>query len=248
MAPRVVVLSLASDFGCQLQMTNIEDELLDVLGRIELSYWQLASSAHMPDDYDVAIIEGAVCVPEHVELLRSVRETADVVIAVGACAMNGGIPALAADSVAESRATVYGDGPAPDRTLNAMPPAGVTSVIEIDYLVPGCPIDTSEYLSVLSRALQGLRDHTPIEPMCASCKVHENVCFFESDEICLGVVTRSGCGARCVTLGRPCTGCRGLAPDANLTSARNVFAEHGYDLDQVLATHRIYNSAEEAVL
>jgi coenzyme F420-reducing hydrogenase gamma subunit len=247
MAPRVVVLSLASDFGCQLQMTNIEDDLLAVLGRIDLTYWQLASSMQMPDEYDVAIVEGAVTMPEHVELLKQVRDTAAVVIAVGACAMNGGIPALAADEVSASREQVYGAA-APRFSLDAMPPRGVTSVIDIDYLVPGCPIDTSEYVDVLSHALLGMRDHTPIEPMCASCKVNENICYFESDEICLGVVTRSGCGAKCVTLGRPCTGCRGLAPDANLASARTVFAEHGYDLAEVLATHRIYNSAEEATL
>jgi coenzyme F420-reducing hydrogenase gamma subunit len=201
----------------------------------------------MPDDYDVAIVEGAVTVPEHVELLQRARGTASVVIAVGACAMNGGIPALAAGSVETSRDIVYGEN-APRFAVDAMPPRGVASVIDVDYMIPGCPIDTAEYLDVLSRALLGLRDRTPIEPMCASCKTHENICFFESDQICLGVVTRTGCGARCITLGRPCTGCRGLAPDANLTSARTVFAEHGYDLAQVLATHRIYNSAEEAAL
>lgn len=247
MAPRVVVLSLASDFGCQLQMTNIEDQLLDVLGRFELTYWQLASSMHMPEEFDVAIVEGAVTMPEHVDLLKRVRGTAAIVIAVGACAMNGGIAALAAAEVAASRADVYGED-APAFCLNALPPRGVLSVIDVDYLVPGCPIDSAEYLDVLSHALLGMRDHTPIEPMCASCKINENICFFESDEICLGVVTRTGCGARCITLGRPCTGCRGLAPDANLTSARTVFAEHGYDLADVLATHRIYNSAEEATL
>jgi sulfhydrogenase subunit delta len=48
MAPRVVVVGLASDFGCQVQMTNIEDHLLDVLGTIDLVYWQLASSGTCP--------------------------------------------------------------------------------------------------------------------------------------------------------------------------------------------------------
>ncbi len=42
---RVVVVGLASCFGCQLQITNDEAHLLDVLGQIDLQYWQLASSA-----------------------------------------------------------------------------------------------------------------------------------------------------------------------------------------------------------
>jgi len=248
MAPRVAVLSLASDFGCQLQMTNIEDDLLAMLGRIELSYWQLATSGHLPDEYDVAIIEGAVTTSDHVEVLRKARETAAVVIAVGACAHTGGIPALVAgEAYTAALWDIYGDD-RPDGSVLAIEPCAVTSVIDVDYVVPGCPIDQSEYLSVVSRALEGLADHTPIEPMCASCKINENVCFFEKDEICLGVITRTGCGARCVTLGRPCTGCRGLAPDANLASAREVFASHGHDLTQVLAAHRIYNSIEKAAL
>mgnify|MGYP003284349587 FL=1 len=42
--PRVVVVGLASCFGCQLQITNIEAHLMEVLGQIDLQYWQLASS------------------------------------------------------------------------------------------------------------------------------------------------------------------------------------------------------------
>lgn len=40
---RVVVVGLASCFGCQLQITNDEAHLLDVLGQIDPRYWQLAS-------------------------------------------------------------------------------------------------------------------------------------------------------------------------------------------------------------
>ena len=110
MAARVVVLSLASDFGCQVQMTNMEDDLLDVLGLIDLQYWQLASSGHLPREYDVAVIEGAVTTVEHVELLKTVRDKASTVIAIGACAITSGIPGLATGShVDDHMALVYGD-------------------------------------------------------------------------------------------------------------------------------------------
>ena len=160
MAPRVVVLSLASDFGCQLQMTNIEDDLLAVLGRIELSYWQLASSAQMPDEYDVAIVEGAVTMPEHVELLetgprdgrgrhrgRGVRDER----------RHPGARGRRRGRVARGRLRRR----RPDGSrCDAMPPRGVTSVIDVDYLVPGCPIDTGEYLRrALARAAGHARPH-----------------------------------------------------------------------------------------
>jgi sulfhydrogenase subunit delta len=245
MAPRLVVLSLASDFGCQVQLTNMTEEILDVLGLVELSYWQLATSGHMPTEYDVAIVEGAVTTTEHEELLRRVRDMAAAVIVIGACANTGGIPAMATFGDLEERyACVYGDDcepVAPGRLV----PKPVDAIIDVDYHVPGCPIDPAEFLIVLSRVLQGLKDRVPDKTMCASCKLNETVCFFDQGVLCLGLVTRAGCGARCPSYGRPCTGCRGVAPDANLDSAREILVKYGQDPDELDRVLRIYNAAKE---
>ena len=106
-APRVVVVGLASCFGCQLQITNAEAHLLDVLGQIDLRYWQLASSDPMPEDFDVAIIEGAVTTEESEATVRSLREKAGAIIAVGACATTAGIPGMAAEGFLERPGQVY---------------------------------------------------------------------------------------------------------------------------------------------
>ncbi len=245
MAPRVVVIGLASDFGCQVQMTNIEDHLLDVLGLIDLTYWQLASSGHLPAEYDVAIVEGAVTTEAHVEALRRVRETAGAVIAVGACAITGGIPAIAsAGELADRYGCVYGEGGA-EVACGRIAPMPVTAVIDVDYRVPGCPLDTDEFLRVLSRALQGLSGRIPEEPLCAACKTRENICFHDRGELCLGLVTRTGCGAKCVSLGRACTGCRGIAADANLDAAYALLASRGIPAEEFTRRLSLYNTLEE---
>jgi coenzyme F420-reducing hydrogenase gamma subunit len=244
MAPRLVVLSLASDFGCQVQLTNMTGELLDVLGLVDLSYWQLATSGHMPVEYDVAIIEGAVTTDEHVALLADVRAKAAVVIAMGTCANTGGIPAIAGRGDYAGRyAVVYGDGVAVAAGRRSPLPVG--SFIKVDYHVPGCPIDTAEFLRVLSRVLLGLSDRVPDMTMCASCKLNETVCFYDRGEVCLGLVTRSGCGARCTSLGRACTGCRGIAPDANLVSAREIAARAGLNAARFDEALSVYNALTE---
>jgi len=244
MAPRLVVLSLASDFGCQVQLTNMTEELLDVLGLVDLSYWQLATSGHMPDDYDVAIVEGAVTTDEHVDLLLRVRETAAVVIAIGACANIGGIPAIAGLSDLDDRyAVVYGAGEAVAKGRRT--PLPLDAFVKVDYHVHGCPIDTSEFLRVLSGVLLGLSDRVPDMTMCASCKTQETVCFYDHGEMCLGLVTRAGCGARCPSLGRACTGCRGIAPDANLASARQIAVRSGRPVGELDNALLIYNAAKE---
>jgi coenzyme F420-reducing hydrogenase gamma subunit len=247
MAARVAIVSLASDFGCQVQMTNMEDHLLEVLAQFELVYWQLASSGHMPETFDVAVIEGAVTTQEHVETLKRIRGIADAVIVIGACAVSGGIPGLAAGKDLEPAVgCVYGD----DGDIVAcgrISPMPVDAVIGVDYRVLGCPIQPSEFVGVLQRALMGLSDRAPREPLCASCKVAENSCFYDCGQICLGLVTRTGCGARCVSHGRPCTGCRGLAEDANLASARSIVASYGMSSDAFDSALELYSTFQEAV-
>ena len=245
MAARVAVISLASDFGCQVQVTNMDDQLLALLGQFELSYWQLASSGHLPEEYDVAVIEGAVTTEEHVALLKRVRATAATVILIGACAVTGGIPGLASTGFEERLACVYGDEGELLR-CGRISPLPVDAIIDVDYRVPGCPIDRTEFVAVLQRALMGLSDRMPREPMCASCKVNENVCFYESGVVCLGLVTRAGCGAKCITLGRPCTGCRGVAEDANLAYARIVLEERGLAPEGLSTALELFNTLTEA--
>ena len=227
-APRVVVVGLASCFGCQLQITNVEAHLLDVLGQIDLRYWQLASSAPMPTDYDVAIIEGAVSTKEAIDTVRDVRERASKVIAVGSCATTAGIPGMAENNLEARIGEVYGHAPAACGEM--LPPRPVSDFVQVDYEVRCCPIDPYNFIDILQRALYGSNKALPVRTMCGECKRNETECFFSKGELCLGLVTRADCGARCVGLGRPCFGCGGLSPDANLDSAREACRKYGIDV------------------
>ncbi len=171
-----------------------------------------------------------------------------MVIAIGSCAVTGGIPGIALTDELEARAVcVYGE----DASLVAcgrISPMPVSDVIDVDYRVPGCPIDPLEFVAVLQRALAGLKDRTAVDPMCAACKVAENECFYErgrESRVCLGLVTRAGCNTRCISLGRPCTGCRGIAEDANLASARAIVAAHGLSVEEFDARLELYNAVSE---
>lgn len=245
MAPRVVIFSLASDFGCQVQLTNMEDDLLEVLGLMDLGYWQLAASGEVPDDYDIAVIEGAVTTDEHVRLLHQVRQTARTVITIGACAATGGMSALTRGGELEACfAAVYGPG-APV-AQGRLQPTGVSSVIDVEYRVLGCPVDPQDFVRVLSRAMMGLADRHDDDPMCAICKTKENVCLLDRGEACLGLVGSAECGAKCVSLGRACTGCRGISPGANLAAARAIYASKGIDPRELDRRFDLYNATREA--
>ena len=234
--PRVVVVGLASCFGCQLQITNAEAYLTDILGQIDLRYWQLVTSEEMTDEFDVAIIEGAVTTRESEETVKRVREHAAHVMAIGACAVTGGVTGMASNDLGARAVEVYADE-FPEASGEILEPRPVSAVIEVDSEVRCCPIDPYDFVAHLQRALFGSNRTDERRTMCADCKRNETECFYEQGVLCLGLVTRAACGARCVNLGRPCNGCAGLSPDANLEGARAACEAYGVpvaDFDKAL--------------
>jgi len=245
-APRVVVVGLASCYGCQLQITNIESHLLEVLGQIDLRYWQLLSSMPMPDSCDVVVIEGAVTTEESRNKVIEWRRRAKKVILVGACANTGGVLGLAARGFQARPQEVYSEFPS--ACGQAIVPRSVADVIEVDYRVPCCPIDPFEFLEVLGKALYGSNRRLTTKTMCGDCKLNETKCFYSRGKVCLGLVTRAGCGARCVNLGRPCNGCRGLSPEANLDSARESVLRYGVSLPEFDAALELFNQTNPLII
>lgn len=237
--PRVVVVGLASCFGCQLQITNQEQYLTDVLGQIEVVYWQMTSSEPMPDSFDVAVIEGAVTNRESEETVRELREKASKIITIGACAVTAGIPGIAAKDYEDRPHEVYST--IPEACGELIAPRSVGSVIDVDYEVRCCPIDFYEFVQVLSAALYGSNHKLRTTTMCTECKQKENICFYAKGEICLGLVTVGGCQARCPSLGRPCNGCRGISPSANLESARQSVIKYGLSVDEFNEKLEMFN-------
>lgn len=239
-APRVVVIGLASCFGCQINLTNIESQLLGLLGQIDMEYWQLTSSDPMPESYDIAVIEGAVTTDEAAETVRAARERASKVIAIGACALTAGIPGLASDGVGAYAAEVYGNA-VPGACAELRDPAPVSDYIEVDFEVPCCPADPRSFVSVLHRALYGSNGLVATSTLCGECKRNECGCFYEDGTLCLGLVTRGGCGARCPELGRPCNGCAGISDDANVEAAEAACIEAGIGEGRLSEALELFN-------
>ena len=244
--PRVVVVGLASCFGCQIQITNAEPYLMQILGQIDLQYWQLVTSEDMPDEFDVAIIEGAVTTREAEQTVRAVRERAAHVMAIGACATTAGVTGMAAPGLGGRVGEVY-EGAAPESSGGLIEPRPVSAVIEVDSEVLCCPIDPMDFVAALQRVLFGSNRLPDTRTLCSDCKRNETECFYNDATLCLGLVTRAGCGARCVNLGRPCNGCAGLSPDANVEAARMACATYGVDVAAFDKALEMFNQVNPAL-
>lgn len=245
--PRVVFCGFASCFGCQINITNIESHLLDVLGQIDMCYWQLTSSEPMPEDFDVAVIEGAVTTKEAERAARRLREVADTVITIGACAQTAGIPGMSSESYETRASDVYGQHVPRLISDIAYEPRAVGDVIDVDHSVSCCPIDPYEFVRVLHHVIHGSNIYRHTSTLCGGCKQNERGCFYGRGIMCMGLVTRSGCGAKCTNLGRPCNGCAGLSEDANVDAARRIVSAAGIDVADFDHALGIFNHNNEAI-
>ncbi|MBC8406964.1 MAG: hypothetical protein H8E15_17240 [Planctomycetes bacterium] len=224
--PRIAIFDLACCEGCQLQIVNMEDELVQLLTLVNPVEWREAMS-DQSSNYDIAIIEGSVTRSADEMRVRDIRIRAKYVIALGACAMQGGVNKLKNNfSLQEVKKEVYGYA-ADQAQFDTFRTKALAEVIKVDFEVPGCPIEASELAHVIKCLLTGRRPKLAEHPVCVECKMKGNCCRYEYDEVCLGPITRAGCDARCPSNGFWCFGCRGILPDANMDAAREAAALHG---------------------
>jgi F420-non-reducing hydrogenase small subunit len=119
--------------------------------------------------------------------------------------------------------------------------------VDVDYYLPGCPPP----VKLIANAVDAIAKNelppkgsvlAPLKSVCDECprkkenkkiskiyRVHEKVpepekCLLEQGIICMGPATRSGCGAQCLTVDMPCTGCGGPCPNSPEQGAAMISA------------------------
>ena len=243
MKPKIAFFSLASCEGCQLMVLNLEDELLDILGAVDIVNFREAMKEVTSDTYDVAFVEGSVTTHAAIEEVKEIRERSKVLIAFGACAVNGGVNAIKNfQPLEEVRKYVYGDK---WQHYDTIPTMAVEQVVKVDYRIYGCPVSKKEILHVVTSLLMGKTPQIPDYPVCVECKLAENECVFDKGLVCMGPVTRAGCGALCPTFGNKCIGCRGLITDPNANAQKDLLAEKGLTVEDVMKEFRMFDGLSE---
>ena len=221
--PKIAVFDFTSCEGCELQLVNKEESLLDFLSLVEVvNFREVSSDNHQ--DYDIAMIEGSISREDEIERLTDIRAKAKVLVAIGSCACFGGVNYLKnryplKDVVKE----VYGT-----HGVETSKVRRIADVVKVDLSIPGCPVSKREVENIVVSVVVGAEIKIPKYPVCVECKQNLNTCVIDLGKTCLGPITRAGCGAVCPTGKAGCLGCRGPAEDANYDSLREILRDRGH--------------------
>ena len=167
---KIATTSLAGCFGCHMSFLDMDERLVALLEHVEFNRSPLTDIKHC-GPCDIGLVEGGVCNADNVHVLREFRDNCKILIAVGACAINGGVPAMRnhfdlRECLEES--FLHGVGvenpQIPDDVelpllLDKVHP--IHEVVHIDYYLPGCPPSADEFLRVLGDLLAGREPALP---------------------------------------------------------------------------------------
>ena len=135
----------------------------------------------------------------------------------------------------------------------------LAQTVDVDYYLPGCPPP----VALIANAVEAIAKNAlppkgsvlaPLKAVCDECprkrenkkintiyRVYEKApdpekCLLEQGILCMGPATRSGCGAQCLKVDMPCTGCGGATPNQPELGAGMISALAsilGYDKEKM---------------
>jgi F420-non-reducing hydrogenase small subunit len=164
--PKLALYWAASCGGCDVAVLDTNEKILDIAGLADIIFWPIAMDfkyhhvrAMEDKSIDLCLFNGAVRSSEQEEIARLLRDKSKVMVAFGACACFGGIPALANFSNREEIfQRAYIEAPSNSNEAATVPLVKtnvaegeltlpelfdtvltLAQVVDVEYFVPGCP-------------------------------------------------------------------------------------------------------------
>ena len=237
--PKVGIFGFTGCGGCQLEILNLENYILDLVGAIDIVHFTEAITEHS-DNYDIALVEGAITTKHGMERIEKIGNIAKIIVAIGSCACNGGLNCLKdLYGLEKAKELVYGDKKDWIGSIEVKP---VDAYVKVDYYARGCPANRFEIVDIVKALIVGKKPEIPNYPVCIECKRNGNTCVYELGMTCMGPVIRAGCNSRCPNSGAGCDGCRGPIDDPNINAEKDLLAEYGLTVEDIMQQFSLYNA------
>ncbi|MEK7068106.1 MAG: NADH:ubiquinone oxidoreductase [Patescibacteria group bacterium] len=228
--PIIAVVSLTCCEGCQVAILDLGERFFQLTKKVTIGDFAFLEDRPEPPRYDIVFVEGSPITEANIERLKDLRRRSKFLVALGACAVLGGIAEIKNYQDKNERLRyVYKN----IEGINNPDIKPLKDYVQIDLEIPGCPINKEEFLRLATSLLAGVRPTIPQQPVCYDCQLKETECLLQKGQPCLGPIMLGGCGAICPVNAYPCDGCRGPLKDANPGNLNKQLAQQGYSQEEV---------------
>jgi len=164
--PKVASDWLAGCAGCHMSFLDIDERIVALTELVDLRATPITDLKE-PDEsgVDVGILEGGISNTYNEEVARKMRARCKILVALGDCAVFGGVPAMRNFEGAETalkRAYIETEstdesGKIPDDPELSTPVhvRPVSDVVKVDVFLPGCAPSADAIFHILSELAQG---------------------------------------------------------------------------------------------
>ncbi|NLG99179.1 MAG: NADP oxidoreductase [Chloroflexi bacterium] len=164
--PKISTDWLCGCAGCHMSLLDIDERIIKIAELADIRSTPVTDLKE-PDEagVDVGILEGGVNNTYNEEVAHKMRKRCKLLVALGNCAVFGGVPAmrnLVGTEEALRRAYIEAESVDDEGFIPSDPELGVMTnaralqeVVPVDIFVPGCPPDPDTIYYVLSELAQG---------------------------------------------------------------------------------------------
>lgn len=231
---KVGIFGITGCMGCQLNILYQKD-IMTILDAVNLAAFPVGKEINdFDDDFDIIFLEGVVVSEKDLEELKRYRISTKKLIAIGACATDGCVPAIK-NFVNNKNVelSVYQEEEL--KQLNSLNPMPIDEFVKVDGYIRGCPMDKLEFLNFIKQTLLEKDFKVYSKPICYECNLRERGCLLEKGIECLGPITYGNCSVMCPLDNYPCIGCRGPYPDANFEAFYKLLEEKGIAREKIFS-------------
>jgi NAD-reducing hydrogenase small subunit len=167
MAEKVTVASdwLAGCAGCHMSFLDIDERIVELVQHATLTATPITDLKHPSEEgVTVGILEGAINNSTGEEVAKRMRERSAILIALGDCAVFGGVPTMRnfvgidealRRAYIETESTVGGQIPHHEDIAVMQECRALDQVVPVDIYLPGCPPSADAIYYVLSELVAG---------------------------------------------------------------------------------------------
>jgi len=163
-------ITIASDWmcgcaGCHMSLLDIDERIVTLVQAVTLTSTPITDLKHpSKDGVTVGILEGGVNNSASEEVAKMFRERSKVLIALGDCAVFGGVPTMRNTcgiqealqrAYVDTESTVDGQIPEHEDIAVMQDARALDQVVPVDIYLPGCPPSAEAIWFTLTELLAG---------------------------------------------------------------------------------------------